>query len=70
MDENEYYVYCYLDTRNKHNKTYDSFEFEYEPIYIGKGKNNRAVRHLFLYKKYKTPLLFRVAKTAQKTYLF
>ena len=38
---NEYYVYAYLDPRNPGDYTCDNFKFEYEPFYIGKGKNSR-----------------------------
>jgi len=36
----DYYVYALLDPRKEHE------EFGYLPFYIGKGKNNRAFRHL------------------------
>ena len=41
-----YYVYVYLDTRKMGNFVYNDLKFEYEPFYIGKGKNNRDVIHL------------------------
>ena len=43
---NNYYVYVYLDPRKQGIYKYDNFEFNYEPFYIGKGKNNRCNRHL------------------------
>jgi len=43
-----YYVYVYLDTRKPGNYIYDNLIFDYEPIYIGKGKNNRCKKHLSL----------------------
>lgn len=41
-----YYVYCYLDTRKPGNFIYGDFTFNYEPFYIGKGKENRYKVHL------------------------
>lgn len=45
-----YVVYCYLDPRKPGIFLFDNLKFEYEPIYIGKGKPNRPKRHLTLYK--------------------
>ena len=42
----EYYVYVYLDPRNKGNFTYGEYEFEYEPFYVGKGCGRRDVSHI------------------------
>ena len=41
-----YYVYVYLDSRKKGKYVYDNIQFDYEPFYIGKGKNNRDICHL------------------------
>jgi hypothetical protein len=43
---NEFYVYAYLDPRKEGKFKYDDYEFDYEPFYIGKGKNSRILRHL------------------------
>jgi hypothetical protein len=43
---NIYYVYAYLDPRNPGKFKYEDIEFDYEPFYIGKGKNSRMIRHL------------------------
>jgi len=48
---NNYCVYIYLDPRKKGEYIFDNLKFDYEPIYIGKGKLDRPKRHLFLYKK-------------------
>ena len=37
-----------LDTRISGNYIYDDLIFNYEPIYIGKGKKYRYKRHLYL----------------------
>lgn len=43
----EYYVYIYLDPRKKGKYTFGEYSFEYEPIYVGKGKRNRIKDHLW-----------------------
>lgn len=41
-DENEdYYVYAFLDPRTTGPVWYAKFKFDYEPFYIGKGRKNR-----------------------------
>lgn len=41
-----YYVYVYLDPTKKGNYTYDGYKFDYEPFYVGKGKNKKYKSHL------------------------
>ena len=43
---NIYYVYVYLDTRKPGEYIYGKYKFNYEPIYVGKGKGSRMIRHL------------------------
>jgi hypothetical protein len=41
----EYYVYMLLDTRKPGKWCYQNKNFDYEPFYIGKGKNKRFNEH-------------------------
>jgi hypothetical protein len=41
-----FYTYVYLDPRKPGNFIFDTLVFDYEPIYIGKGKNNRMFSHI------------------------
>ena len=42
-----FYVYVYLDPRKPGNFIYENLRFDYEPFYIGKGKNNRITEGLY-----------------------
>jgi hypothetical protein len=44
-DTNEYYVYIYFDPRKQGEFIYQDLRFEYEPFYVGYGKNNRSFSH-------------------------
>lgn len=54
MIKNNKCVYVYLDHRKPGKYIYDDLEFDFEPIYVGKGNSNRPNRHKYLYKKYNT----------------
>ena len=47
-NQNEFYVYCYMDPRKPGKYTYDGLDicFLYEPFYIGFGKEKRIKSHL------------------------
>jgi len=49
--ENKHYVYIYLDTRKPGKYIYGDLIFDFEPFYIGKGKNNRIKQHIFNFSK-------------------
>ena len=41
-----FYTYLYLDPRKPGNFNYGIYHFDYEPFYVGKGHNNRCLKHL------------------------
>jgi hypothetical protein len=44
--EHGFYTYIYLDPRKKGHYCYKNVCFLYEPIYVGKGRGDRYLRHL------------------------
>ena len=48
--ENKFYIYIYFDNRKPGKFKYGDYQFDYEPIYIGKGTNDRFKKHLYTYK--------------------
>jgi hypothetical protein len=46
MEHTNFYLYVYLDPRKPGYYKYDDLVFYYEPIYVGKGKNNRKLSHI------------------------
>lgn len=44
---NNYYVYVYLNQLKSGEWCYNDFIFNYQPFYVGKGRNNREISHLF-----------------------
>lgn len=57
-NERIFYIYVYLDPRRPGKFVYGIFEFDYEPFYLGKGKDKRLYDHLktWLQKKDKNKL--------------
>lgn len=45
-DQQIFYVYVYLDPRKPGDHNYGEYHFDYEPFYVGKGKNKRLYKHL------------------------
>jgi hypothetical protein len=50
-EEKRFYVYVYLDPRKPGKVSYGSFLFDYRPMYVGKGQNNRDIAHIKFIKK-------------------
>jgi len=44
---NIFYVYIYLDPRKAGEYKYEKYEFDYEPFYVGKGKDDQYLRHIY-----------------------
>jgi hypothetical protein len=59
----QFYVYVYLDPRKPGNFKYEEYLFDFEPFYIGKGKEDRDEYHLKRKsKKGKHPFLDKIRK--------
>ena len=68
MENINFYVYVYLDKRKKGKFVYDEFEFDYEPIYIGKGIRNRINHHIKLIGKKKSLFYNKLNKIIESGY--
>jgi hypothetical protein len=53
IKKNNYYVYCYIDTKKDEEYNIDGLIIKGKPFYIGKGIRNRDISHLKLF--YKRP---------------
>lgn len=60
----EYYVYVYLNPLKKDNYVFGKFNFDYEPFYIGMGRNDRINQHISesKYEKKKTTKHYKILK--------
>ncbi len=52
------FVFIYFDPRKPGYYGFGEISFDFEPIYVGKGKYNRPKRHLSLYKNNKNNIRF------------
>jgi hypothetical protein len=48
--KSDFCVYVFLNPSKPGKYEYDNIKFDYEPIYVGKGKINRPKNHLYRYK--------------------
>jgi DNA-directed RNA polymerase beta' subunit len=46
MENNDYYVYVYLNQTKMGKWMYNEHEFEFQPFYVGKGRRKREIMHL------------------------
>ena len=58
-----HYVYVYLDTRKPGEYVYDNLKFDYEPFYVGQGKNKRCVYGLKEGSTYKLRKINKIIKS-------
>jgi hypothetical protein len=69
MIDNNFYTYLYLDQRKlKGNYRYGEFVFDYEPFYVGKGRNKRlkqSLKEAYEYKD-KNPFKCRIIRLIKK----
>jgi len=56
---NSFYVYIYLDQQKANKYKYGKYEFDYEPFYVGKGKDNRWKDHLKCTKNNIPPIIIK-----------
>ena len=49
MMNNDYYVYVYFNQLKQGTWFYREYTFNYQPFYVGKGRNKREIEHLCPY---------------------
>lgn len=54
LEDNEFCVYVFLDPSKPGDYKYGEYSFDFEPIYVGKGKSTRPKNHLYKFKNGKT----------------
>lgn len=63
----DYYVYVYLDTRKGGIYTYGDLIFDYEPFYVGKGRDRRMFFHLYECSGCKSKIRFNRIRSIRKS---
>lgn len=66
-----FYNYVYLDTRKPGDYNYGDIHFDFEPFYIGKGKDDRCYSHLYekeetTYNPHKVRIINKIKKQGLK----
>ena len=68
IEYNSYFVYCFLDSRKPGEYLFDEYKFDFEPIYIGKGKGDRPKRHYILHKNSNTRFYSKIKSIIKSGY--
>lgn len=65
----EHYVYIYLNPLKKGNYVYGKFNFDYEPFYVGLGKDDRIYCHMrsdcLKHNSFKNNIILKILKNNQ-----
>jgi len=52
--DNNFCVYIFLNPSKPGEYKYDEYKFDFEPIYVGKGRSNRPKNHIYKFKNGRT----------------
>lgn len=68
FQDTNFCVYVFLNPFKPGSYVYDELKFDYEPIYVGKGRINRPKNHLFRYKNGKSYFYNKLKKIVGQGY--